>query len=286
MKPKVLKNSSLISWPHRIIDNFFSEKELQWVEGQFEYGLKELRKKYWPCFNKDGNMYEIDKLQSESHKHRILTPNTATNGFSLFVPFWDTERYIEVIDDIWKESLELYPWERNNDIRRRDYFCFLELNMYPPKVEYNWHVDINYKTFTGVIYIGETGNGTTLKSGSNEIDIVWKHNRGLMFMNCDKERRRKVKGLRYNGRLDKADKYTTLHRYSNKSDNIRYAVNMNIVHINNIAGMVNKGVIGKESLNFVSEAGVIIERPFRKFEPILLRFEPTKKQEQKSKEKK
>ena len=105
MKPKVIKSSPLISWPHRIINNFFSEKELKWVEGYFEYGLKELRKKYWPLFDKDGNMLPGLKLQEEAHKHRIITPNTATNGFSVFVPFWSTERYIEVIDDIWKETV-------------------------------------------------------------------------------------------------------------------------------------------------------------------------------------
>ena len=96
---------------------------------------------------------------------------------------------IEVIDDVWKEGLEnLYFCIRNNDIRRKDYFCFLEMNIYP-KLNYGWHVDIDYKAFTGVAYIGETGTGTTLKSGDNELDVNWKHNRGLLFMNCDKERR-------------------------------------------------------------------------------------------------
>ena len=71
MKPKVIKSSPLISWPHRIINNFFSEKELQWVEGYFEYGLKELRKKYWPLFDKDGNMLPGLKLQEEAQKDGI-----------------------------------------------------------------------------------------------------------------------------------------------------------------------------------------------------------------------
>tara|TARA_B100001094_G_scaffold198754_1_gene192827 strand:+ start:1156 stop:2025 length:870 start_codon:yes stop_codon:yes gene_type:complete len=276
-----------IAWPHRVVDNFFSEKELQWVEGYFEYGLKELRKKYWPLFDKDGNMLPSLKLQEEAHKHRIITPSTATNGFSVFVPFWSTERYIEVIDDIWKEASKIYPWERNNDIRRKDYFCFLELNIYPPQLDYNYHVDIKYKTLTSVVYIGKDGDGTTLKSNRNELDVVWKHNRGLVFMNCDKERRQIVKEIRYAGRLDDADKYTSLHKYQNKTDNVRFAVNMNVVHINNIGSMLSKGVLDKKSLNFrTSSIGEILERPFRKFEPILLRYEPTEKQEQKSKEKK
>jgi len=282
LKPKVIKSSPLISWPHRIINNFFSEKELQWVEGYFEYGLKELRKKYWPLFDKDGNMLPGLKLQEEAHKHRIITPNTATNGFSVFVPFWSTERYIEVIDDIWKEASKIYPWERNNDIRRKDYFCFLELNIYPPQLDYNFHVDITYKTFTGVVYIGKGGNGTTLKSSRNELDVVWKHNRGLLFMNCDKKRRQEVTEMRFDGRLDDAGKYTPLHKYQNNTDNVRFAVNMNVVHINNIGGMIKKGVLSKESLNFqTNSSGEILERPYRKFEPILLRYEPTKEQQEK-----
>jgi len=245
---------------------------MSWLEGQFQYGLDELRKKYWPLFDKDGNMLSGAKLQDEAHKHRIITPTTATNGFSLFVPFWSTERYIKVIDDIWKEASEIYPWSRNNDIRRKDYFCFLELNIYPPKLNYGWHVDIDYKTFTGVIYIGDKGQGTTLKSNRNELDVVWKHNRGLFFMNCDKERRTNVRQKRAENKLDDCDKYTSIHKYQNLGDDVRYAVNMNIVHIDNIGQIIGKGILDSKALN-VKRKGTKLERPYRKFQPILLSFE-------------
>lgn len=251
-------DNKLIAWPHRVIDNFFSEEELSWINGQFEYGLKHLKKHYWPLFDNAGQMLEAKELLKKAHEHKILYPTTATNGFSLFVPFWSTERYIEVIDELWKESSKIYPWERNNDIRRKDYFCFLELNIYPPKLNYNWHVDINYKTFTGVIYIGKEGDGTTLKSGSNELDVVWKDNRGLMFMNCDKERRA--------ARL-KGDKYTSVHRYKNSTPNTRFAINMNIVHTDNIGQIIKNGVLDADLLQFHWKTK---NRPFRKFKPIVL----------------
>ena len=281
MNIQVQKGHPLIEWPHRIVDNFFSQEELSWIEGQFEYGLKELRKKYWPLFDKDGNMLPGPELQDEAHKHRILTPRTATNGFSLFVPFWSTERYIEVIDDIWREASELYPWQRNNDIRRKDYFCFLEMNIYPPKLNYGWHVDIDYKAFTGVIYIGENGQGTTLKSHRNELDVKWKNNRGLFFMNCDKKRRMIVKENRLDNKLDECDKYTTLHKYQNHSNNVRYAINMNLVHIDNIGQMINKGVLSDSLLTYekvtkTNKQAKLIRR-YNKFHPILLGFEPPRK---------
>tara|TARA_Y100000592_G_scaffold51359_1_gene81219 strand:+ start:970 stop:1830 length:861 start_codon:yes stop_codon:yes gene_type:complete len=282
---KVRKGSDLIAWPHRIVDNFFSTKELSWLEGQFEYGLKELKKKYWPLFDEDENMLGGDELQEQAHKHRIITPTTATNGFSCFVPFWSTERYIEVIDDIWREASKLYKWNRNNDIRRKDYFSFLELNIYPPHLNYGWHVDIDYKTFTGVIYIGETGDGTTLKSSRNELDVIWKHNRGLFFMNCDKERRMIVKQKRQDGLLDECDKYTSLHRYQNKGDDVRYAVNMNIVHIDNIGQMINKGIIGPDTIDFSHKTRnpneYFLDRTYKKFNPILLGFEPPRRKRRK-----
>jgi len=269
LKLIVKPSSPLIKWPHRVMDNFFTEDELTWIERQFAYGLKEVKKKYWPLFDENGNMLPDNILSSKAREHRMLTPTTATNGFSCFVPFWSTERYIEVINDIWEEASEVYPWQRNNDIRRKDYFCFLELNMYPPGLNYNWHCDINYKSFTGVVYIGEHGDGTILKSGSNELGVNWKHNRGLFFMNCDKNRRNEFK----NG-----DVLTSVHRYINTTNKVRYAVNFNLTHIDNIGQLIDKGVICDESLKTIHHvqakppsAGMDSKkRHLQKFKPIVL----------------
>ena len=100
-----------IKWPHRIVDNFFDD-------------------------------YEIKHSYSED---LLLT------GFSAYVVFFPTGRVSEPIDDIWRESVKLYPYKKNKNPKRKDFFSYLELNIYPPGLKYGRHLDVSYTSFTGVI---------------------------------------------------------------------------------------------------------------------------------------
>ena len=52
-KPVVLKDIPLISWPHRLVDNFFSEKDLSWVKKTMEKGYEQIKRDYSYCFEND-----------------------------------------------------------------------------------------------------------------------------------------------------------------------------------------------------------------------------------------
>ncbi len=225
MDLKVHKTIPDIKWPHRIVDNFFSEEELSWVQSTFEKGYKNLQKDY-PQYFKDGKLLPYGEIRKLYGTHKNDRGNQIiVNGFSAFIPFWDSGRLADVIDDVWKEGLDTYTFDKNQNIKRKDYFTFLELNIYPAGLTYSYHMDSAYKAFTGVAYIGETGTGTTLKSGNREVKLNWKHNRGLLFMNCDGERRIKK---------DVNDELSTWHKYKNDTDEVRYAVNFNMTHMKDI----------------------------------------------------
>lgn len=242
------------------MDNFFSKDDLAWVEGAMEYGLSNIKKDYPYFFDTNGIVVSGNKLLNIGCERGMFNGNFSTNGFSCFVPFWNTERYIDVIYDLWEEALDIYDYKRNNNIKRKDFFSFLELNIYPPGLEYHWHTDVDYKSFSGVCYIGEEGNGTTLKSGSNEIDVVWKHNRGIFFVNCDEKRRALNIGK---------DVYTSHHKYVNKTNKPRFAVNFNMIHPDNIGQTMSK-MHSRKFEKLFHPKNFRKPRPYNKFEIILL----------------
>ena len=266
MNLKVLDSIDLIKWPHRIVDNFFSKDELSWVRGALEKGLSDIKKEHPYYFDSNGLMLSDRELIKAGRKQGVLRPNLTTNGFSCFVPFWNTERYIDVIDDLWLEALNIYDYERNYNSKRKDYFCFLELNIYPPGLEYNWHTDVNYKSLTGGCYIGKEGNGTTLKSGGNEVDVVWRNNRGIFFPNCDRNHREQDPGKNLDG-------YSSHHRYSNKSGKPRFAVNFNMTHPDNVWQIMSKMISKDKGHNLFEWRNLLKnKRPYNKFEMILLQI--------------
>tara|TARA_B100002019_G_C21138992_1_gene532172 strand:+ start:51 stop:866 length:816 start_codon:yes stop_codon:yes gene_type:complete len=260
------KNNTLIKWPHRVVDNFFSEEELSWVRNTFEDGLKDLQKRY-PKFFKNGKMLPYDDIAIAFEKYHGGMPGKIINGFSCFIPFWDSGRIANPVNQVWREAIDLYEHKNNHNIKRKDYFTFLELNIYPAGLDYGWHMDTEYKSFTGVVYIGDEGQGTILKSGENQVTIKWKDNRGLLFMNCDKDRRMKK---------DEHDELSTWHKYSNTTDEIRYAVNFNMTHPHAVS-MILSHIINRDRSAFL-DSKIRDRKPIR-FEPIqvALRVTPTKK---------
>jgi len=258
MDLKVHKTIPDIKWPHRIVDNFFSEKELSWVNKAFKYGLQDLQKRH-PNFFSNGTLKEYEELKHLIRKDRLVT------GFSAYVPFWNTERIADVIDDVWKEATEIYPYQKNQSIRRKDYFSFLELNIYPVGMSYSPHMDVDYKAFTGVVYIGEEGDGTTLICSPNRVDVTWKNNRGVLFMNCDKERRVKK---------DRKDELSTWHNYANKTDELRFAVNFNMTHPDNVGNLLTLMHFRDKDLFYPTK---VMKKYMPKFGPIEVNYLPENK---------
>tara|TARA_B100000424_G_C22821032_1_gene439198 strand:- start:46 stop:834 length:789 start_codon:yes stop_codon:yes gene_type:complete len=256
-KPVTLNDIPLISWPHRLVDNFFSEKDLSWIKKTMEKGYEQIKRDYSYCFENDKMLggQDINRVSKElGHS----TENQFTHGFSCFVPFWSTERVADIIDDVWQENIKIYNHKRNNNFKRKDYFTFLELNIYPPKMYYSWHMDTSYKSFTAVVYIGNEGTGTTLKSAGNEVTLTWKDNRSILFMNAD---------LKTRNERDFKNKYSTFHRYGNPTDEVRYAVNFNMTHIDSVADVL-KLLQSKDSdiLNYRN----VVKRNRTKFQPIIV----------------
>ena len=71
------------------------------------------------------------------------------------------------------------------------------------------------------------------------------------------------------------------HKYQNDTNNVRYAINMNLVHMDNIGQMVNKGVLDDSLLSYEmvtkTNKNAKLGRRYHKFQPILLGFEPPRK---------
>ena len=272
MKLNVLNSIPDIKWPHRLVDNFFSENDLKWIKGYFEYGLQRLEDKYSMLFE-NGKMIESDAVTETLISHGILGENYTTNGFSVYVPFWDTTRVVDVIDDLWTEGYYAYDFVNDRNPRRKDLFSYLELNIYPPKLDYSWHTDANYKTLTGVVYVGDTGDGTTLRSGNKCITINWKDNRALMFMNCDEERRGKTRAQYKRIEESKNDPLIPLHRYDNFTDEIRYAVNFNMTHPKwafNVLSVFNQRTQYLKGGGFFEDWKSVRDKSYRPFSPITL----------------
>jgi len=219
----VHKTISDIKWPHRIVDNFFDEPDLAWIKKSYKAGYKDLQKRFPQCFV-DGKLRHYDEIKNFQNKKDLLL-----TGFSAYVAFFPTGRVAKPIDDIWRECVKLYPYKQNKHPERKDFFSCLELNIYPPGLVYGRHMDVSYKSFTGVIYIGEKGQGTTLISGGRQMQVKWKENRSVLFMNNDEDRREKK---------DLTDELSTWHTYENLGDDVRYAVNFNLVHPNDMSFMM------------------------------------------------
>ena len=171
-KPVTLNDIPLISWPHRLVDNFFSKEDLSWIKKTMNTGHTQLKRDY-PYYFKDDKMLSGQDINRVSKELGYSTETQFTHGFSCFIPFWSTERVADIIDDVWQEGTKRYKHKRNNNSLRKDYFSFLELNIYPPQMYYSWHMDTAYKSFTAVVYIGNEGTGTTLKSAGNEVTLTW-----------------------------------------------------------------------------------------------------------------
>ena len=244
-----------IKWPHRIVDNFFDDYDLAWVKESFELGYKDLQNRF-PDYFVDGKLKQYEEIKHSYNEDLLLT------GFSAYVAFFPTGRVSTPIDDIWRESVKLYPYKKNKSPERKDFFSYLELNIYPPGLKYGRHLDVSYKSFTGVIYIGETGQGTTLMSGDKTMQVQWKDNRSVLFMNCDDDRRLK---------RDETDELSSWHRYENKSDDFRYAVNFNMAHPQDMASMMSLFNHRDKTL-FHPKKVSRTEKPT--FGPILVNYKP------------
>tara|TARA_R100000458_G_scaffold56386_1_gene61242 strand:+ start:1438 stop:2229 length:792 start_codon:yes stop_codon:yes gene_type:complete len=249
-----------IKWPHRIVDNFFSEKELNWIRKSFNKGYRDLEKRFPKCFE-NGKMKPYDEI-----KHMVEDKDVLLTGFSAYVPFWSTERVSEAIDDVWKEAIEIYPYKKDKNIKRKDFFSYLELNIYPVGLTYNRHLDVNYKSFTGVVYIGKEGDGTTLICGEREIDVHWQDNRSVLFMNVDEERRDK---------RDYDDKLSSWHRYANKGNDVRFAINFNMTHMDDVGSLIGNFLHRDKKIFSPFEKE---QREVPKFGPILVSWAPVSKE--------
>jgi len=260
MKPVVVhKPIPDIKWPHRVVDNFFDEIDLPWIKEAFEVGYEDIQRKFPDCFS-DGKLRNYEEIKDKSgNKNLLLT------GFSAYVAFFPTGRVSATIDEIWKESVKLYPYRKNKSPDRKDFFSCIELNIYPPNLQYGRHMDVFYKSFTGVIYIGEKGEGTTLISGDRQVDVTWKDNRGLLFMNVDEGRRLKK---------DLNDELSTWHSYENNSDDVRYAVNFNMTHPSDMPSVMS---LFNHRDKTLFEPKKISRVDYPSFGPILVNHRPVPK---------
>ena len=273
MDLKVHKIIPDIKWPHRIVDNFFTKEDLDWIRKSFDNGYRDIEKRYPNCFE-NGKMksYQeielgVDGLTLNGRAPGLIERKGGRlilTGFSAYVPFWSTERIYKVIDDIWKEATEIYPYKEDKNIRRKDFFSYLEFNIYPAGMSYTPHMDVHYKSFSGVVYIGNKGTGTTLMCGDKSMNIVWKNNRSVMFMNCDEERRNK---------RDLNDKLSTWHNYSNNTDEPRFTVNFNMTHPNKMVDLLS--IISQRDANLFQSSKVTKE-DMPTFGPIIIHQEKRK----------
>ena len=249
-----------IKWPHRIVDNFFSEDELNWIRKSFNFGYKDLRKRH-PEYFSNGKLKTYEEI-----KHSGPNENMLTTGFSSYVPFWSTERVSEAIDDVWREALEIYSYEKDKNIKRKDFFTYLELNIYPAGLTYNPHLDVSYKSFTGVVYIGKEGDGTTLICGDQQMQVKWQDNRSVLFMNVDNKRRLEK---------DRKDELNSWHRYENKRNDVRYAINFNMVHMDDVGGLLNAFILrDKKIFNPWKPGKRVANRKMPLFGPIHVNWKP------------
>jgi hypothetical protein len=188
MKLKITPNSiDGIKWKHILTENTFGEEMCVKVDRWFNL-YKDLGK---------------DKVWKNSEGKKIPS-------YSAIVFFPKTKRWNDVIEELWETSPDMRELYGNS----RDYLVVLELTVVSPNYTYKWHCDSDRKAFTGVVYWGDEGDGTVLRSGNNARKVQWKHNRGLWFAN-------------HHPRMATNDPLRPWHMYENKTNKPRYTVNIN-----------------------------------------------------------
>ena len=205
---KVVKPLKNIKWTHRIIDGFFDHQQLYQIDDIFQYGFQSLEE--WRMYH-DGKLKDVKDWKSVDGKQ--------FTGFTAFVPFTGTDRWSEHIHWVIANSQDR-GWD---DLKRQDYFAFMELNIVGPGHEYMWHIDAEHKAFSITVYIGENGDGTTLRSGENIEQVKWKHNRALMFCSSSTD----VDGNPTTRPME--DELMTWHKYQNTTNELRCTVNINLM---------------------------------------------------------
>ena len=136
-------------------------------------------------------------------------------GYSALIFFPDVSKWNGVVNSIWNQTQDSPSYNRN----AKDYLVVLELSIQRPGKSYEYHIDVDRKQFTGVCY-WQGENGTVLKSGNNEIEIKFKHNRCLWFSNVRPE----MWGEDVQNMINPIMPW---HRYYNNSKDYRYTVNIN-----------------------------------------------------------
>tara|TARA_R100000152_G_C6773325_1_gene200585 strand:+ start:935 stop:1720 length:786 start_codon:yes stop_codon:yes gene_type:complete len=205
---EVVKPLKKIKWTHRIIDGFFDHRQLYVIDELFQYGFQSLED--WRLYS-DGKLKPVKDWKSPDGKQ--------FTGFAAFIPFTGTERWAEHIQYVIANSPDR-GWE---DLKRQDYFSFMELNIVGPGHEYIWHIDAEHKAVSITTYIGERGDGTILRSGYNEEQVEWKHNRGLIFCSSSTN----SDGNPTDRPMD--DELMTWHKFRNTTSDLRCTVNINFM---------------------------------------------------------
>jgi len=168
-----------VRFAHTVTDATFSSEQLKEVE------------KYFKCFK-----------PSNKGKKPI--------AYSAPVYCLDSSRWSGVVDGLF---------ERNKDLKliygnKRTFFVVFELVATEPGYIYKWHRDVSRKAITGVVYWGNEGEGTILKTPEGESQVKWNHNRALWFGN-------------HRDDLPVNDPLAPWHRFENTSSKMRYSVNIN-----------------------------------------------------------
>ncbi len=242
---KIIGRTSKIAWPHLIVDDSYSKPYSNWLTTVFEQGKRKVLNKFSDQLNED-----------ESFKpgvNRLYNNGKMVNHISYYVPYPEhcSSRWAKIIDDMFCQSYDI------NNISTTEYIShcygsFLQLNIIPPGFKYGWHLDATYKLVSGVTYWdphNKGGNGTILKSGKNQVEIDWKHNRSIWFS-------RSKPGLEYNDPLiskelldrvytdsdypfyENCNKNLSWHKYTNTTNRFRYSINMFVISQQNMMGLM------------------------------------------------
>jgi len=205
---KILKPLEGIKWTHRIIDDFFDHQQMYRLDDYFQAGYKIISE--YGFMDNEGNVKDASEWRLKDNK---------VVGFTCHIPFTPTRK--------WSEH---FRWTIANsddralkDLERQDYFSYMEINMIPPSYTYMWHIDAEHKFLSATVYIGNDGNGTTLRSGENVNQVEWKHNRALMFCSSSMDKDGNPMTREWN------DELVTWHKYDNLTKGIRTTVNINFM---------------------------------------------------------
>ena len=181
-----------VRWAHTLTDNTLDEHQYKWMS------------RYFGTFK----FVSPKDIEGEQWNAQVYC--------------FDSSRWAGIVDGLF---------ERNKDLKvlygnQRDFFVVYELTVTAPGYKYKWHRDVSRKAITGVVYFGDKGEGTILKTPEGTSQVNWRNNRGLWF------------GTHHPDQAAN-DPSSPWHKFENNSSDLRYTVNINFTPVQELEAYID-----------------------------------------------